>query len=96
MCDLLEESMATLSSILTGESHGEKEKPDGLQSIGLQSQTQLKQLSTHLCMHKHKMYHLYYMYVYRERLILRNWLILRIGKSEIHSPVWQPGNSGRK
>ena len=43
--DLLEEEMTTHSSILAWEIPW-TEEPSGLQSIGLQSQTQLKQLST--------------------------------------------------
>ena len=44
--DPLEEGMATHSSILAWRIPW-TEEPGGLQSIGLQSQTQLKQLSTH-------------------------------------------------
>ena len=44
--DPLEEGMATHSSILAWRTYGQR-KHDGLQSIGSQSQTQLKQLSMH-------------------------------------------------
>ena len=44
----LEESMATLSSILARRIPW-TEKPGGLWSIGSKSQTQLKRLSTHPC-----------------------------------------------
>ena len=48
----LEEGMATHSSLLAWEIPG-TEEPDGLQSIGSQSQTRLKQLSTQVCTHTH-------------------------------------------
>ena len=44
--DPLEKEMATHSSILAWEIP-RTEEPGGLQSLGSQSQTQLKQLSTH-------------------------------------------------
>ena len=44
--DPLEEGMATHSSIVAWRIPW-TEEPGGLQSIGLQSQTQLKQLNTH-------------------------------------------------
>ena len=48
--DLLDESMATHSSILPGESPW-TEEPGGLQSHGVtKSQTQLKQLNTHMAL----------------------------------------------
>ena len=46
--DLLEEGMATHSSTLAWRIPW-TEEPCGLESIGSQSQTQLKQLSTHAC-----------------------------------------------
>ena len=42
--DPLEEAMATSPAFLLGESHGQRNQPGGLQSMG--SQTGLKQLST--------------------------------------------------
>ena len=49
--DPLEESMATHSSIYAWRIPW-TEEPSGLQSIGLQSQTRLKWLSTHVCTHR--------------------------------------------
>ena len=50
--DPLEEGMATHSSILARRIPW-TEEPGGLQSMGLQSQTQVKQPSRHACMFKH-------------------------------------------
>ena len=54
--DPLEKGMATHSSVLAWRIPW-TEEPGRLQSIGLQSQTQLKQLSMHACMHGPKEAH---------------------------------------
>ena len=51
--DPLEEGMATHSSLLAWEIPG-TEEPDGLQSVGSQSQTRLKQLSSLVCTRIHR------------------------------------------
>jgi len=81
--DPLEEDMATHSSILAWRIPG-TEEPGRLWSIGLQSRTQLNQLSTHSRMHT-------YIYIYNIsilfHILFHYWLSRNIDYSSLCSTV---------